>query len=102
MANEKLINIDGLSRYHENLKVVLGAKQDVIEDLQTIREGAAAGATALQAVPEEYVTETELTGKVMLQQHKWTQNKILLLTWKLFVQVLLLVLLRFKQFQRSM
>ena len=38
------------------------AKQNVIDDLQTIREGAAAGATALQAVPEEYVTETELAG----------------------------------------
>ena len=39
------------------------AKQDVISDLETIRSGAAAGATALQAVPEEYVTEDELTGK---------------------------------------
>ena len=39
------------------------AKQDVISDLETIRSGAAAGATALQAVPAEYVTETELTGK---------------------------------------
>ncbi len=39
------------------------AKQDAISDLETIRSGAAAGATALQAVPAEYVTETELTGK---------------------------------------
>lgn len=39
------------------------AKQDIITDLQTIREGAALGATALQSVPAEYVTETELTGK---------------------------------------
>ena len=38
-------------------------KQDAISDLETIRSGAAAGATALQAVPAEYVTETELTGK---------------------------------------
>ena len=38
-------------------------KQDIISDLQTIRDGAAAGATALQEVPAEYVTETELTGK---------------------------------------
>lgn len=38
-------------------------KQNVIEDLETIRSGAAAGATALQAVPSEYITETELTDK---------------------------------------
>ena len=38
-------------------------KQDVIEDLDVIRSGAAKGATALQAIPDEYVTETELEGK---------------------------------------
>ena len=38
-------------------------KQDAISDLETIRSGAAAGATALQEVPDGYVTETELTGK---------------------------------------
>lgn len=32
------------------------SKQDVISDLETIRSGAALGATALQSVPEEYVT----------------------------------------------
>ena len=37
-------------------------KQDVISDLETIRSGAAAGATALQSVPDYYVTETELAG----------------------------------------
>ena len=41
----------------------MNAKQDTISDLETIRSGAAAGATALQSVPEEYVTETELAGK---------------------------------------
>lgn len=35
-------------------------KQDTISDLDTIRNGASAGATALQSVPSEYVTETEL------------------------------------------
>ena len=38
-------------------------KQDIIEDLSDIRSGAAAGATALQSVPDEYVTEDELAGK---------------------------------------
>jgi hypothetical protein len=47
MVNNKLIDIVGLGKYHENLKGVLSKKQDVIEDLQTIIEGAAAGATAL-------------------------------------------------------
>lgn len=41
----------------------LSEKQDVISDLDTIRQGAALGATALQAVPDEYVTESELAAK---------------------------------------
>jgi hypothetical protein len=51
-------------------KALADAKEDAaslyqvkISDLEIIRDGAALGATALQAVPEEYVTETELTGK---------------------------------------
>ena len=43
-------------------------KQDKIDDLETIRSGAALGATALQSIPEEYVTETELTGKGYLTE----------------------------------
>lgn len=39
------------------------AKQDVISDLATIRTNAAKGATALQSVPEEYITEEELDAK---------------------------------------
>ena len=38
-------------------------KQDSISDLETIRLGAAAGKTALQEVPEEYITENELSEK---------------------------------------
>lgn len=41
----------------------LSKKQDAITDLATIRSNAAKGATALQSVPDEYVTETELTNK---------------------------------------
>lgn len=37
------------------------SKQDAISDLATIRSGAALGATALQSVPSEYVTEGELS-----------------------------------------
>ena len=38
-------------------------KQDIISDLATIRSNAAKGATALQSVPAEYVTEMELANK---------------------------------------
>lgn len=41
----------------------VGGKQDKITDLEAIRSGAEKGATALQSVPSEYVTETELTAK---------------------------------------
>lgn len=37
----------------------VAGKQDTISDLDTIRSGAAAGATALQSVPNEYVTEAD-------------------------------------------
>ena len=49
MGNAKLVDITGLSRYHENLKTVFNTKQDVIDDLDAIRSGAAAGAGALDA-----------------------------------------------------
>ena len=39
-------------------------KQDKIEDLESIREGAALGKTALQEVPATYVTEEELVTQV--------------------------------------
>lgn len=41
----------------------LQKKQGTISDLADIRSGAALGKTALQSVPSEYVTESELTEK---------------------------------------
>lgn len=41
----------------------LSTKQDVISDIDNIRRNALKGATALQSVPSEYVTETELQNK---------------------------------------
>lgn len=41
----------------------LSTKQDVISDIDIIRRNALKGATALQSVPGEYVTETELQNK---------------------------------------
>lgn len=48
---------------HLATKTELSKKQDTISDLATIRANAEKGATALQSVPSEYVTETELSGK---------------------------------------
>lgn len=50
------------SKIEEILDSVEG-KQDAIADLDAIRSGAEKGATALQSIPSEYVTETELTAK---------------------------------------
>lgn len=61
--------VDGItpdmSDYYDKITVdnKLKQKQDSIGDLATIREGAAKGATALQSVPSEYVTESELSAK---------------------------------------
>ena len=52
----------------------ISGKQDLIEDLDTIRANAEKGATALQAIPEEYVTETELEGKGYLTEHQSLTN----------------------------
>ena len=41
----------------------ISGKQDVIGDLEDIRANASLGATALQEVPAEYITETELDEK---------------------------------------
>lgn len=41
----------------------ISGKQDVISDLAEIRANSKKGATALQSVPSEYVTETELSNK---------------------------------------
>lgn len=50
------------SEIEEILDSVEG-KQDAIADLDAIRSGAEKGATALQSIPSEYVTENELTAK---------------------------------------
>ena len=38
-------------------------KQGVITDLEDIRSGAALGATAIQNIPDEFITESELADK---------------------------------------
>lgn len=46
----------------------ISGKQDVIEDLEDIRSNASLGKTALQEVPSEYITETELNEKGYLTE----------------------------------
>ena len=41
----------------------LELKQGVITDLEDIRSGAALGATAIQNIPDEFITESELAEK---------------------------------------
>lgn len=53
-----------LKANQSDVDAALAEKQNNISDLDTIRSGAAAGATALQSVPAEYVTETELNGSL--------------------------------------
>ena len=55
---------------HLATKQALNAKQDAISDLSAIRSNAEKGATALQSVPAEYVTESELEGKGYLTEHQ--------------------------------
>lgn len=51
-----LQNDSGFLTEHQDIS----GKQDVITDLDTIRANASKGATALQSIPSEYITETEL------------------------------------------
>ena len=64
-----LKGVDGItpdmSDYYDKgvVEEKLAQKQNVITDLATIRSNASKGATALQSVPSEYVTESELSAK---------------------------------------
>ena len=72
VANLKAIDHDAYisadATLEETLKnytnIEVAKKQNVIEDLDAIREGAALGKTALQEVPATYVTEEELATQV--------------------------------------
>lgn len=53
-------------------KSTWSGKQDNIADLDDIRSGAHLGATALQSIPDEYITETELESKGYLTSYTET------------------------------
>ena len=64
-ATEQWVNEQGFLKEHQDIsnlatKAELATKQDVISDLQTIRSGAALGATALQSVPDTYALKSEI------------------------------------------
>ena len=64
-ATEQWVNEQGFLKEHQDIsnlatKEELNAKQDVITDLETIRSGAAKGATALQSVPDTYALKSEI------------------------------------------
>ena len=65
MLDKKIINFDGLSRYHEKLNEVFKTKQDVISDLDDIRSGAELGSTALQDIPDRSITFDKLDQDVL-------------------------------------
>ena len=64
-ATEQWVNEQGFLKEHQDIsnlatKAELATKQDVINDLDTIRSGAALGATALQEVPSTYALKSEI------------------------------------------
>ena len=64
-ATEQWVNSQGFLKEHQDIsnlatKAELATKQDVITDLETIRSGAALGATALQEVPDTYALKSEI------------------------------------------
>ena len=67
--NEIIAFLDGVQDTQDLAGIIasieqqIATKQDKITDLETIRSGAAKGATALQSVPSEYITESELNAK---------------------------------------
>lgn len=66
LATEAWVNEQGFLTEHQDIT----GKQDVIEDLEAIREGAAKGATALQEVPEGYATESWVGEQGFLTEHQ--------------------------------
>ena len=66
LATETWVGEQGFLTEHQDIT----GKQDVIEDLEAIREGAAKGATALQEVPEGYATESWVGEQGFLTEHQ--------------------------------
>jgi hypothetical protein len=74
MAN-KIVTLENLGYYHNEISQIIDSKQDVISDLSDIRSNASKGATALQSVPAEYVTYDELDKRGYLYKVILTQGE---------------------------
>jgi hypothetical protein len=61
---EGIEDSESLDSIIASIEQQIAGKQDEISDLETIRQGAAKGATALQAVPAEYATKTDVTDAI--------------------------------------
>lgn len=61
---ERLENVKADKTQLTELSEEIGKKQDTITDLETIRSGAAKGATALQSVPDTYATKTDVSNAI--------------------------------------
>lgn len=68
--NDGIVDLGTVITRHQDIS----GKQDIISDLETIRINASKGAAALQEVPDEYITETELVNKEYATQ-TWVENK---------------------------
>lgn len=64
LANDKGYITSHQDISHLATKTELQGKQDKIADLDTIRGGAAKGATALQSVPDGYATDDDVQNKI--------------------------------------
>ena len=65
LENSMAENTANIQINTSNISALQTSKQDVIEDLETIRAGASAGATAIQpSTLSNYVTKTELTNEL--------------------------------------
>lgn len=64
------VNVSQLSEIENILERIgelaqeIEGKQNIIDDIDNIREGASLGSTALQSIPDEYITENELNDAV--------------------------------------
>ena len=64
------VNVSQLSEIENILERIgelaqeIEGKQNIIDDIDNIREGASLGLTSLQTIPDEYVTENELNDVV--------------------------------------
>ena len=68
-GTEGVVDLGTVLTEHQDIS----SKQDKIEDLDAIRAGASKGATALQSIPAEYVTDPELENAL---RNKVSANQI--------------------------